>query len=153
MPENRINMSAITVRDATQADSKFCYEAKKAAHKTNVIATYGEWDEAFQVQYHDNQWSPAGIRIVSLGGEQVGWFAVTEHEDHIAIDGIYVVPAYQRKGVGSQMMRHIQEVGQHVGKPVTLFVMKANTALGFYEGLGYVKNGETKTHWTMEQTA
>jgi ribosomal protein S18 acetylase RimI-like enzyme len=143
----------VAVRDATEADSAFCYETKKLAHRENVIATYGQWDEKFQVDYHDNQWRPDGVRIASLGDVQVGWFAFVEHSDHIAIDGVYVLPSQQRKGIGSQMVGCIQEVGLRTGKPVALFVMKTNTAVRFYEKLGYVVKGETETHWEMVQRA
>ena len=152
MPEND-RMIAVSLRDATVADSDFCYRTKKAAHRVNIEATYGPWDENFQRQFHDDQWQPTGVEIVCVDAAPVGWLCWAEHADRVEVDGIYIGPEHQRRGIGSRVMDHMKSMATASAKPIRLWVMKKNSAVRFYTKQGFVRIGEKPTHWHMEWNA
>ena len=143
----------ITLRQATSADSQFCYCTKKSAHGENIVRTYGPWDEAFQRQFHEKQWKPEGVQILVVGRTDVGWIWSCHHADQIRIHGIYILPAHQRKGIGTFLVNRLREESVKTDKPVRLWVMKRNTAVEFYKKLGFAVIGQNKTHWAMEYRA
>ena len=96
----------ISLRPATPADNDFAYQVKKVALGEYVKKMYGRWDEVFQRTFHDRQRQPAGTQIVVASGTDVGWVWCTAHSDHISVDGIYLLPQYQSRGIGTWKRRH-----------------------------------------------
>jgi GNAT superfamily N-acetyltransferase len=139
----------VRLRDATEADSEFCYRVKVAAHKDNIVATYGPWDEAQQRAYHEEQWSPCGVSIISADGCDVGWVWREDSGPCVEVNGFYILPSHQRKGIGTSVMRQLLAEAHAAGKAVRLTVMKQNSAIAFYRKLGFVAVGSTNTHFEM----
>lgn len=147
MPEH--TKPDVRLRDASEADSQFCYRVKVAAHKGNIVATYGPWDEAEQRAYHEKQWSPSGVRIISADGCDVGWVWCADAGACVEVNGFYVLPSHQRRGIGTQVVQRVLEEAESAGKAVLLQVMKQNSALAFYRKLGFAVVGSTDTHFEM----
>jgi len=63
---------------------------------------------------------------------------------------IQIMPAYQRQGVGTTVIRDILAKASRKGLPTTLWVMKVNPARELYERLGFEVAEETPTHYRME---
>ena len=141
---------SISLRQATLTDSDFAYQVKKTALGEYVKKTYGEWDEAFQRRFHDRQWEPAGTQIVVVNGIDVGWVGCTQQADHIYIDGIYILPQHQGRGIGTYLLTRLRDEAYSVGKSVRLWVMKINPAFEFYKRAGFSVIGEKETHRHME---
>jgi len=143
----------ISLRQATHADSAFAYQVKKVALGEYIQQTYGRWDEAFQREFHDRQWDPAGTQIIVVNGVDAGWVWVTQHADYLRVDGIYLVPQYQGCGIGTDLLTRLKDEAFRAGKSVRLWVMKVNPAVAFYKQVGFSVIGETQTHWHMEALA
>ncbi len=61
------------------------------------------------------------------------------------------LPEYQRRGVGSAVIKDVNREATEQELPVTLGVLKVNPrAQALYEKLGFVVNGETETHILMK---
>ena len=142
----------VSLRQADPVDRDFAYEVKKVVLGEYVKKTYGRWDEAFQRRYHDRQWAPADTQIVVAEGCDVGWIWCTHHTDRISIDGIYILPHYQGRGIGTSLLTRLQEGAAEGGKSVRLWVMKINPAFDLYKRIGFSVIGEKETHWYMEAT-
>jgi ribosomal protein S18 acetylase RimI-like enzyme len=140
-------------REASHADSEFCYTVKVAAHRDNIIATYGAWDEAEQRAYHEKKWSPDEVRIMVADGADVGWVRCLEGAERVDIGGLYLLPSHQRRGIGTIVLQRVLEEARAAGKALFLQVMKQNSALAFYRKLGFVVVRETETHFEMEGPA
>ena len=152
MPMKDTSLS-ISLRQATSADSDFAYHVKKIALGEYVKRTYGKWDEAFQRRFHARQWEPAGTQIIAADGTDVGWIWFTHHADHISVDGIYILPQHQGRGIGTYLLTRLGSDATRVGKVVRLWVMKVNPAVEFYKQRGFSIISETETHWHMEAQA
>ena len=72
---------------------------------------------------------------------------------HLVVGKIELLPEFQRKGVGTVLMKRILGEAQVRRIPVRLQVLRTNTpARRLYERLGFTVSGETETHFQMEKT-
>lgn len=139
----------IGLRSSTSADSEFVYQTKKAALGKYIAETWG-WDEQFQREYDTKDFDPSVIQIVTLQDEDIGWVVFTRSDDQIQINELYILPEYQRRGIGSHLVSKLLEEAREKHVPVRLGVLKVNRARRFYEKLGFRVVGETETHYQME---
>ncbi|GAF36950.1 GNAT family N-acetyltransferase [Lentilactobacillus farraginis] len=61
---------------------------------------------------------------------------LTDYEDSCYLSEIVILPAYQRKGLGKQLLKTIQA---YLGSRVTIVLRADPEAIGFYKALGYQK--------------
>ena len=141
-------ISTITTRSATQADSHFLYTLHKLALGPYVEATWG-WDEAFQGKRFRDEWEPTANQIVLLSGVPIGCLRVEDHDDHVFVDYIAIMPEHQRHGIGASLLRQVQVSAAPRGLPVRPNVLKVNPARALYERLGFAIVGEDDVRWYM----
>jgi ribosomal protein S18 acetylase RimI-like enzyme len=141
-------MDSLTLRKATPNDSEFAYRAKRAVFKEYVEG----WDEDEQRQLHQQRFGAQDFRVINLSGTDVGIIAVVVTPDCLTVNQLFLLPEHQGKGIGHRCMLIILEDARQLGLPVRLRVMKVNPrALAFYQRLGFVRTGETATHYLMER--
>lgn len=95
------------------------------------------WDEARQHASFAEWFTPGEVRVITADGLDVGWIQQRLEHEYILLGSIYVVPAMQRKGIGSRVIQDLLKLAGQKSKPVTLAVMKINPALALYERLGF----------------
>jgi GNAT superfamily N-acetyltransferase len=143
-------MNNLTLRKAGPDDSAFAYCTKRAAFKEYVDKVWG-WREDEQRKLHEKRFAAQDFRVVTLAGADVGIMAVVVAPDCVKVNQLFLLPAYQGKGIGSACMLLIMEEARRLGLPVRLRVLKVNPrALAFYRRLGFTCTGETETHDLME---
>jgi len=78
---------------------------------------------------------------------------VTEKNDlKLTIVEIQIAPEFQGRGIGTEVLRDIIEIGRENRLKVALGVLKVNEkAERLYEKLGFKIIGETNTHFLMEK--
>lgn len=142
----------VRLRDATPADSEFCYRLHRAALGPYVTAIWG-WDEAEQRGFHERGFDPPNTKIILVDGEPAGRLDVARRPDEIHLRLIELLPAYQGKGVGGRLVRDlIAEAAAH-GQVISLEVLAVNTrAHALYERLGFRETGrdELKVRMRIE---
>jgi ribosomal protein S18 acetylase RimI-like enzyme len=63
---------------------------------------------------------------------------------------MHLVPAYRNRGLGSELVRELQQQAGWQGKAVLLHVMKINPAArALYERLGFAVTGEDARRYRM----
>ena len=145
-------MAPIDLRPATPDDCAFAYRVHCAAMRPSVEETYG-WDESWQAQTFQQRFDPAKRQIIRYDGADVGVLSVEERDDSLFVALIAILPAYQRRGIGTSLIRRLQEEASERGLAVTLRVLKVNRARELYERLGFSLVGETDTHYQMRWQA
>jgi ribosomal protein S18 acetylase RimI-like enzyme len=141
-------MDRLTLRKATPNDREFAYCAKRAAFKEYMEG----WDEDEQRQLHAQRFGAQDFRVINLAGTDVGIIAVVVTPDCLTVKQLFLFPEHQGKGIGHRCMLLILEEARQLGLPVRLRVMKVNPrAWAFYQRLGFVRTGETATHYLMER--
>lgn len=144
-------MRDITLRAATADDYDFCYRVQKATMQEYVEQTWG-WDEAFQQAYFRQRFDPARNQVIVLGGADIGVFAVERRERDIFLAKIYILPEYQRRGIGTGLIKSVLQEAFKEGLPVTLRVLKVNPARRLYERLGFAVIEENDEFFIMRAT-
>lgn len=136
------------LRRVNSADRDFLYRLKTACLKEYVAAIWG-WNEAEQRRRFIANFDPVGSQIVVSFGRDIGQYAVELGPDEIFLSGLYLLPAYQGQGLGSQILRDLLLEARQSGRPVRLQVLVSNPARRLYERLGFAVIDETASHFIM----
>ncbi|WP_457093332.1 N-acetyltransferase family protein [Microvirga sp. P5_D2] len=139
----------ITLRPACSADYPFALNLYSQTIKP-LVADWMEWVDADQEALFASLWREDDTRVITLNGEDIGWVEFRQTGDEIFLKQLYVAPAYQRRGVGSQVMRLLNERAR-TAKSMALFVLKNNPAFRFYERHGFEVVRETDTTLVMRR--
>jgi len=95
------------------------------------------WDEQEQRSSLAAQWKLEEVRIISVDGNDVGWLQVAELPAEIRLQKFFILPEYQRSGIGSDVLDRLLAIWKPTGKKIVLRVLKNNPARRFYERLGF----------------
>ena len=136
----------VTIRPATEHDREFSYRVVKEAMRTYVVATYGEWKEEWQRQYHDNDFSSSLPEVISVDGVDVGIWKVSRESQRLVLKKIYLLPPFQRKGLGTSLIQRLVRESEACGLPIELRYLKVNPVGSLYERLGFVRIKEEGPH-------
>lgn len=130
------------LRQATEADYDFLYRLHTATLKEYVAALWG-WDEAAQQRMFRERFEPAARQIVVVDGQDAGDLQVEWREDAAFVARIALAPEFQRRGLGTAILKDILAEAKSRGLPVTLHVLRPNPARNLYARLGFVVTEET----------
>ena len=143
-------MIDLKLREATDGDLIFAYEAKKNAFRHYVDEAYG-WDEEKQQQLHKERFASQNFWIVNAFGVDVGSLSMNRQPDHFKVDQLFILTKYQGRGIGTAVMVRIIEDASASRIPVRLQVLKVNhRAQAFYRELGFKDVGISEHHVLME---
>lgn len=134
-----------TLRQAREDDFNFLYNLKVTCLKEYVAITYG-WDDEYQLQLFTKRFDPSEIQIIAVDDHDVGNLSVEDSDDELYIAGIYLLPAWQKKGLGTSVIKDVLSAAAAREKGVWLQVLKVNPARRLYERLGFQIFEESETH-------
>lgn len=143
------------LRDADfDSDREFARRVHHEAYREVVMKQFGEWNEELQDQFFEDGWSKGIVRqIVVIDGVDGGVVqrVIRESpEDELFLSELQLLPQFQRRGIGSVIIRQLQSEAKSRGIPLRLQVLRDNQARRFYERLGFIVIGETDTVVKME---
>ncbi|PIF73494.1 acetyltransferase (GNAT) family protein [Variovorax sp. 54] len=134
-----------TLRAALDSDVEFAFDAKRQALGPYVAARWG-WDDDFQRNLHLSRWQERPWSIILKGATPVGTIATWEVDGHRRIGEFYVLPAFQRAGIGSAVLRHVLEQADRDNQAVRLEHLKWNPVGELYARHGFVHESANDTH-------
>lgn len=112
--------------------------------------TFGPWDEDWQRNYYQAHFDLGAMQVIQYNGWDVGMLWIQERAEEIYLAGLEILPQFQRRGIGTEVVRGLIERGRREGKPVALQVLKVNReARDLYQRLGFGVTGENDTHYIM----
>ena len=129
---------------------EFIYQTKKDAYKTYVEVCWGPWNDAEQRRYFDSFINSVcdDTWIIQLNGVNIGFYnGVTLEDGSYEIGNICIIPEYQGKGIGTQVLKDIMDM--HKNQDLHIQYFKQNPVGKLYKRLGFVPNGETEYHYQM----
>ena len=86
-------------------------------------------------------------KVICIDGKKVGCLLITNKDDGVLLDEIYLEEKYRNKGIGTSIIKEILS-NYNI---VYLWVYKLNTkALSLYKKLGFKIINETKTRYYMK---
>ncbi|QLE55339.1 N-acetyltransferase [Nostoc sp. TCL26-01] len=133
-----LSSEKVTLRPATKADAPLFYSVIDQTMREFIIATWGAWnEERVQQESLEDSTSP-NAQVIQVGNIPVGVILVEREPTHIQVKQIYLLPEYQRKGIGRYLITGIIAEATNSNLPVRLHVLKVNSAKKFYEKLGFI---------------
>lgn len=138
----------VTLRPVTKEDDPFLlqvYTSTRADELGQVEWAEGQkemfvrWQFDLQRREYDARFPDARYEVVLVDGQPAGRIWVGEDSEQIRLLDIGLVPEFQKRGVGTLLLRRLIEEAGKAAKPLRhmVFVLN-NNAHRFYERLGFV---------------
>ena len=139
-------------RPAEEHETDFIYALKKIGIYPYVSQIWG-WDEAFQYREFEDDWAKRDeFWTLWSENEPVGYVQLAQEGHIVNVVELHIVPQHRRKGLGSEILQEIVENESAHGRKVQIGCFRQNeSALRLYERLGFVRVGETSTHFILMQ--
>jgi ribosomal protein S18 acetylase RimI-like enzyme len=141
-------MDDIRLRPATFDDVDTLYRIHRAALGPYVEQTWG-WDERWQAGHFREHFDVSVRQVIEYHGQAIGFLDVIEEEGRTLLASIRITPEFQRRGIGTFLIRGVLHRAESRGVPVVLRVLRINPARSLYERLGFETVGVSDTHYTM----
>jgi ribosomal protein S18 acetylase RimI-like enzyme len=136
----------ISLRPITPADEDFLARVY-ASSRADELAITG-WTEQLkadfcrtqfnaQSAYYTANYPGASFQIIEQDGWPVGRVYVDRWEKEIRIVDITVLPEFRGSGIGTNLLRELQDEARTAGKSITIHVERFNRALTLYQRLGF----------------
>jgi GNAT superfamily N-acetyltransferase len=117
---------------ATRADELALVPWSDEQKRTFTDMQFDAQDADYRRNYPDAQYS-----IIEVQGEPAGRLYVDRSEKEIRIIDIALLPEHRRAGIGTKLLRELQDEARTAGKVLTIHVEKFNPALRLYHRLGF----------------
>jgi len=90
------------------------------------------------------------IQIITISGKNIGCITILEENFYYFLSLIELLPKYQNKGIGTQLIKDLILKTNKSNKCIKLQVLKVNNnAQRLYKRLGFSIKGESETHFQM----
>jgi GNAT superfamily N-acetyltransferase len=124
-------MHNISLRAATDVDAAFALHVTEACMRVYAEQTWGRWDGRADLNI-------ASDKIIQLTGSDIGLIGIDCRPDFWFLDKLYLLPAFQRRGIGGYLLRRLIEDAKSAQVGLRLTVLEVNPARRFYERHGFV---------------
>jgi GNAT superfamily N-acetyltransferase len=145
------NPPNFTLRRSTVDDAGLFYRVIDLTMRDFIIATWGRWDESRVQRESLEDSSSPNAQVIQIGDVAVGVFVVAKYSTHLQIEQIYLLPEYQRWGIGSVLINSLILEASQLNIPIRLQVMVVNPAQVFYERFGFMVTESTPEFLLMER--
>jgi len=124
-------MHKIILRPGTSDAAAFALHVTEACMRVYAEQTWGTWNGRADLD-------PSFDKIVQLAGTDIGLIGVERHADHWFLAKLYLLPAYQNRGLGGWLLQRLMQEASLARVPLRLTVLEVNPARRFYERHGFV---------------
>ena len=139
------------LRNVRESDFDWLYYLRSQTMLTYINDSGGRFD--LESQSGRITLAYDSIKIVTSGNQDIGMFKVTRGSDNWEIVQIQILPDYQHMGIGTELIRNLQEEASQQGITLSLSVLKVNPAKRLYERLGFEVVQEKEKSYTMRYTS
>jgi GNAT superfamily N-acetyltransferase len=126
----------IDLRAAQPDDFNFCRLLYYETMRWISERLFG-WDQTQEDMKFAQQFKLDEVEIIVVDGCDVGWLQTQSDERMITLGQLYVAPARQRLGIGTEVLNRVSERARRARKAVILSVVKINPARHLYERHGF----------------
>ena len=88
-------------------------------------------------------------RVITHQAQDIGLWKVDSDSSMTELIQVQLLPEFQRLGIGTQLIRQLQEECRLAMRPITLHVFASNPALKLYERLGFRVAGQDEHSFQM----
>ena len=137
---------SLRLRPLTPEDTSFLARvyASSRAEELALTSWSEEQKEIFcrrqfdaQSAYYAANYPDALFQVIERDGEPIGRLYVARWEKEIRIVDITLLPEFRGSGIGTKLLRDLQDEARGAGKSLTIHVERFNRALTLYQRLGF----------------
>jgi GNAT superfamily N-acetyltransferase len=110
-----------TLRPATDADQAWLRWLHHATLRQAIEDMWG-WDEHLQDAWFDEKFTPENRWIVQADDHNIGLIAVSRRSSEYFLDNIQIAQSHQGLGIGTTLIRELQDRARSENVPVCLRV-------------------------------
>jgi GNAT superfamily N-acetyltransferase len=96
-----------------------------------------------QRSHYQNYYLAAQTWIILREGIPIGRMIVDDSGPEILLMDVALLPAYRRAGIGTCLLRALQDYAVQISHPIRLHVEFFNPALHLYDRMGFVPKGQS----------
>lgn len=142
----------VRLRPATPEDEAFQLELYASSREAELarVVWEGGTKEAFlrqqfaaQSHHYRENYPGATLDVVEVDGARAGRLFVARWTKEIRIMDIALLPELRGRGIGTRLLRELQDEARAAGKSLSIHVEAFNPARHLYERLGFAAVGET----------
>jgi ribosomal protein S18 acetylase RimI-like enzyme len=137
---------SVRLRPITPEDDEFLARVY-ASSRADELAPTGWSDEQKEIfcrrqfdaqsAYYSVNYPGALFQVIERDGQPIGRLYVARWEKEIRIVDITLLPESRGTGLGTKLLRDLQDEARVSGKSLTIHVERFNRALGLYRQLGF----------------
>jgi ribosomal protein S18 acetylase RimI-like enzyme len=141
-----VGEGAARLRPATAGDRALLERVYASTRAEELAQT--QWSDEQKAQfcaaqftaqdvYYREHYPTAQFSVIEHDGQPAGRLYVDRWENEIRVMDITVLPEHRGAGIGTKLLRDLQDEAAAAGKPLSIHVEKFNRALALYERLGF----------------
>ena len=135
---------------AKESDRLFFIHVHHVSYREVIESMFG-WDVISQNIHANKDFDACNPHVILYNTQPCGVMGWQEKSDHILLSPIYILPAYQGKGIGTYLVKSLIDKSRFLGIPLRLqTLLKNEKAKKFYEKLGFTVYASNDVHWQME---
>lgn len=136
----------IRVRPALDSDAEFVFVLTEACMRRYAEATWGAWD----AEKTRKSFFPKTHSITLFDEVDVGCYELIEEPARFQLNKLYILPPYQNRGIGTEILRRMLSQSQTAHKSIHLSVLAVNPAQALYRRLGFKIESQTSERILMK---
>ncbi len=140
----------VTKRPTRASDTDFARTIHHQAYREVVERQFGLWDEQAQDRFFDADWQSGAFEMLFCDDIPCGYACIEYREEDVFVRELVLLPEFQGRGIGSEILRGAMNRARQAGVPVRLGTCHMNRAADLYRRLGFRETGRTETHLLME---
>ncbi|GLR74535.1 GNAT family N-acetyltransferase [Aliivibrio sifiae] len=145
-------MDRITFQKVTACEYPSLFPIYKKYLYPAIEKSFG-WNEELQIQRFSNSYKKEWLEWIMFNGERLGLICTKQEEASVHIYLLIIFEKYQKKGVGSAVMKYYQRYYSDRVTKCCLSAFKSNQqVIDFYLSLGYQIVSEDKHFVDMERS-
>jgi GNAT superfamily N-acetyltransferase len=132
-------------------DRDFVLRVTEEAMRAYVEEAFGSWDADVQRRHLEQSFDPATYSLIMIDEVRAGILVVEDRPSNLFLAKIFLLPEFQRRGVGTVLIRRLIECAKMERKPLGLRVLRVNAAARrLYARLGFAVTRSTADHDYLE---
>src|SRR3954467_9873691 len=136
----------LSLRPITPEDDSFLAGVYASTRMEELAVTGWSDEEKFafcrsqfdaQSAHYRENYPGASLQVIEDAGVPIGRLYVARWEREIRIMDIALLPEHRGSGIGTKLLRELQEEARSAGKSLTIHVERFNPAMELYQRLGF----------------